>query len=169
MSKLLRIAILLCSVFSTLLSATTPPPLLPARHALGEISLLKVDPNRYAEDYQALMQARLTIRQQLGSEWPQDDFTAEQSRQTLIDDLRAFENGENYTLHIVDKDGAIIGCLYLTPSFTERTVEGYYWLIPDKQQAGLTERLAADVSQWLTGYWPVEQVKFRFNHPPTAQ
>jgi hypothetical protein len=136
----------------------------PDQVALPTIKLLKVDPAYAEQDYQALMAARLQIRQALGSDWPADNLTLAENKASLVNDLNAFNQRTNFTYHLLDPaSGQLIGCLYISQSGSaqyQATV--YYWLIPEFYQSSAHPAIRAALTQWISSSWPFSTVDYSF-------
>lgn len=84
----------------------------PERYAVAGVTLMKVDPALAEQDYQALLQAKAQIRQDLGTAWPEDSLTLADNKASLVKDLQAFEQRTNFTYHLLDQaTGQVIGCV----------------------------------------------------------
>ena len=84
----------------------------PERYAVAGVVLVKVDPVYAEQDYQALLQAKAQIRQDLGTAWPEDNLKLADNKASLVNDLQAFEQRTNFTYHLLEQTtGQIIGCV----------------------------------------------------------
>jgi hypothetical protein len=136
----------------------------PNQVALPAIKLVKVDPAYAEQDYQALMAARLQIRQALGTDWPADNLILAENKASLVNDLSAFNQRTNFTYHLLDPaSGQLIGCLYISQSGSaqyQATV--YYWLIPEFYQSSAHLAIRAALTQWINSSWPFATVDYSF-------
>lgn len=153
-------------------AAPTPAPSLvtesfkiPERIGLQHVRLVKVDPTYAVQDYQALLAARLQIRQDLGTDWPADNLTLAENEASLVNDLKAFNQRSNFTYHLLEPaSGRVIGCLYIShSSSTQYQATVYYWLIPEYDQSRAHPALRADVQKWLATSWPFAAVDYSLN------
>jgi hypothetical protein len=140
---------------------------MPAVIEFEHFNLIKVNPKYNDIDFIALMKAKDSIHKLLEStEWPRENFTKEQNLQTLIDDLKQFDLGENFTFHIFNKSEDIIGCVYITPNFSQANqieFNSFYWLTPIASQSNVKEILVPSISKWLLSLDNVKSINFDMN------
>ena len=140
---------------------------MPAVIEFEHFNLIKVNPKYNDIDFIALMKAKDSIHKLLKStEWPSENFTKEQNLKTLIDDLKQFDLGENFTFHIFNKSEDIIGCVYITPDFSQANqieFHSFYWLTPIASQSNVKEILVPSISKWLLSLDNVKSINFDMN------
>lgn len=137
----------------------------PERVALPLIKLVKVDPAYAEQDYQALLAARLQIRQDLGTDWPADNLTLAENKASLLNDLNAFNQRTNFTYHLLEPGSdRVIGCLYISQrSSAQYQASVYYWLTPEFYQSSAHPAIRAALKQWLNSSWPFEAIDYSLN------
>lgn len=137
----------------------------PERYAVAGVVLVKVDPALAEQDYQALLQAKVQIRQDLGTAWPEDNLKLADNKASLVNDLQAFEQRTNFTYHLLEQTtGQVIGCVYISQNgdIPQQAVL-YYWLIPKYQQSPAHLPIRQGLQQWLKTAWPFQSVDFSLN------
>ncbi|MEM9385324.1 MAG: hypothetical protein AAGA68_09715 [Pseudomonadota bacterium] len=140
----------------------------PTNVTLGPYTLTKVDPRFSEQDYRALMRARHYIRRQLGSEWPEEDFTIAASRQTLADDVLRFDARESFTYHVL-QGAHVIGCVYvLPPSNGEVDASLFVWTDPTHLAEAQFDDLREIVHRWLLVDWGLGRIDRSLNAVTSA-
>ena len=140
---------------------------IPQRHTFGNVRLIKVDPEYAERDHQALMQAKAQIRQDLGTEWPEDTLTLAENTASLIRDLQAFNQRTNFTYHLIERTtNQVIGCVYISqPGASQYQAALYYWLIPAYYNSSEHPAIRQGLQYWLKTAWPFQAVDFSLNGP----
>ncbi len=137
----------------------------PEHYSFGDFSLVKVNPALAEQDYQALMQARMQIRKDLATTWPEDALTLAQNRESLVRDLQSFEQRQSFTYHLLERQsGRVIGCVYLSPNAAKSNQTSlYYWLVPSYYQSGNHTQIRKQIYDWVNNEWPFKTVDVSLN------
>ncbi|MEE4245863.1 MAG: hypothetical protein V2I33_10645 [Kangiellaceae bacterium] len=138
---------------------------IPVELKTTDFHLVKVDPNYSALDYKALMSARHFIRQQLGSEWPGDNFSLLENTESLKSDLEQFEQKKNFTYHIFNQNKSqIIGCVYISANPSENIdASVFIWMSADYLNKPFFEKVRLTTKQWIDNHWPFNKVDYSLN------
>lgn len=137
----------------------------PIEKELSDHVLVKVDPKYSVLDYEALMSARVFIRDSLNSSWPDDDFTLQKNTETLENDLVAFNKRESFTFHIVNRArDQILGCVYITvPLNGKYDASVFVWVSDKYLSTPLFPNLKREIKHWIKSCWPFKKVDYSLN------
>ena len=137
----------------------------PLGKATSNFSFVKVSPQFTKLDFEALMSAKEFIREQLNSEWPSDEFTLKENTESLVGDLTAFNERENFTFHIFDaKKTKLIGCFYISQTYDEDSDAAVFiWVRKEFLSTPQFEEIKDDIHGWISKSWPFNNVDYSLN------
>jgi hypothetical protein len=115
------------------------------------------------KDYDAVMSSREHLWQRFGQAWgwPAADLTLEQDIVDLGWHQKEFQlrRAFNYAVMAPD-ESRLLGCVYLDPPDDDEVdAEVWFWGRQNELAAGLEERLAVFVHDWLARSWPFGRVR----------
>jgi hypothetical protein len=120
-------------------------------------------PHHNAGDHAAWMSSIARLQTTPGFEhrgWPPDEgFSAEQNLEDLVVHADEFERRVAFAYSVLDTDSDdVIGCVYLDPGDRDGKVSVRSWVRADV--AELDAPLRKAVRDWLTEYWPFNEIDY---------
>lgn len=137
----------------------------PVEKKFHQYSFVKVNPQFSKMDFEALVSAKEFIREELGTDWPADNFTVKENTDSLIHDLKAFNNKENFTFHIFDIDRSkIIGCFYISQTSDQKyDAAVFVWVRKQHLKTPYFKEIKENVRIWVDNSWPFSNVDYSLN------
>lgn len=135
---------------------------------LDEIILSRLTPENAREDYNALMENRLSIRKQLGLSWPPDDWSYETNLSDLHRHDKEFDERISFTYGIWDEsEKSYLGCLYFyledkdwfsAPSDSDCVIE--LWFIKRVFDSPESLKYINLIRNWIEKDWPFSNIYY---------